>query len=85
MLGLDPNFDSIYKGSFHSLVMRCDSKLSDHPASNSLHMMFPMHLGHCVLNLISSRPLQWGLDRILPICVVLYICGGRSETRGHQT
>lgn len=32
-LGLDPNFDSIYKGSFHSLVMRCDSKLSDHPPS----------------------------------------------------
>lgn len=46
-LGLDPNFDSIYKGSFRSLVMRCDSKLSDHPASKSLHMMFPMHLGHC--------------------------------------
>lgn len=45
-----------------------DSQLSDHPASNSLRMMFPMHSGYCVSEFDPVTTFQWGLDRTLPVC-----------------
>lgn len=55
-LGLDPNFDSIYKVFFFpSLGMCSDSQLSDHPASNSLWWSSCI-LDIVFLSLIPPRP-----------------------------
>lgn len=49
MLGLDPNFDSIYKGSCFSSEMCCDSTLSDHPLPpKRLHIFFSRLIEHQV-------------------------------------